>query len=56
VERASLRWFRRYLDEAKGVSLLQAQIDLAALAELRVGSDAAGALLVKLVDSREAAS
>ena len=37
VERAALRWFSRYLDEGKGVSLLRAQLALSALAELRVG-------------------
>jgi hypothetical protein len=37
LERAALRWFRRYLDEGKGVTLLRAQIALAALAELRAG-------------------
>jgi hypothetical protein len=37
VERAALRWFARYLDEGKGVSLLKAQVALAALAELRGG-------------------
>jgi hypothetical protein len=54
VERAALRWFQRYLDEGKGVSLLRAQIALAAVSELRTDSDAAGAILVKLVDSRVA--
>jgi len=34
VERAALWWFRRYLDEGKGVSLLRAQIALAALTDL----------------------
>jgi hypothetical protein len=37
LERAALRWFSRYLDEGKGVSLLKAQLALAALAELRAG-------------------
>jgi hypothetical protein len=37
VERAALRWFRRYLDEGKHVSLLNRQVALAALAELRAG-------------------
>jgi hypothetical protein len=32
-----LRWFGRYLDEGKGVSLLRAQCALAALGELRAG-------------------
>jgi hypothetical protein len=35
LERAALRWFGRYLDEGKGVSLLRAQCALAALGELR---------------------
>jgi hypothetical protein len=35
VERAALRWFARYLDEGKAVSLLKAQMALSALAELR---------------------
>jgi hypothetical protein len=30
-----LRWFGRFLDEATGVSLLKAQLALAALGELR---------------------
>jgi hypothetical protein len=37
VERAALRWFARYLDEGKEVSLLRAQLALAALADLRGG-------------------
>jgi hypothetical protein len=44
LERAALRWFRRYLDE-KEPSLLSAQIALAALSELGAGSDAAGGIL-----------
>jgi hypothetical protein len=36
-----LRWFGRYIDEGKGVTLLKAQLALAALAELRIGSDSA---------------
>ena len=52
VERAGLRWFSRYLDEGNGVTLLKAQIALAALADLRGGSDAAGAVLVKLLEGR----
>jgi hypothetical protein len=39
VERAALRWFARYLDEGKGVTLLKAQIALAALGDLRRGDD-----------------
>jgi hypothetical protein len=31
VERAALRWFGRYLDEGKGVSLLKAQVAPSAL-------------------------
>jgi len=37
VERAALRWFARYLDEGKGVSLFGAQLAIAALAGLRSG-------------------
>jgi hypothetical protein len=37
VERAALRWFRRWLEEGKDVSLFRAQVALAALAELRAG-------------------
>jgi hypothetical protein len=37
VERAALRWFARYLDEGKSVSLLNAQVAWSALAELRAG-------------------
>jgi hypothetical protein len=37
LERAALRWCRRYLDEGKGVSLLKVQLALSALAGLRVG-------------------
>jgi hypothetical protein len=37
LEGAALRWFARYLDEGKAVSLLKAQLALSALAELRVG-------------------
>ena len=50
VERAALRWFSRYLDEGKGVSLLSAQLAVSALAELRVGERAAAAkMLTELV-------
>ena len=52
VERAALRWFARYLDEGKDVTMLKAQIALAALGELRARSDAAGRILVDLVDGR----
>jgi hypothetical protein len=48
-----LRWFGRYLDEAKGVSLLKAQLALAALAELRSGErEAAQRLLLELTRQR----
>jgi hypothetical protein len=47
VERAALRWFRRYLDEGKGVSLLKAQIALSALSELRAGEPEQAAKLLK---------
>jgi ubiquinone/menaquinone biosynthesis C-methylase UbiE len=36
-ERAALRWLIRYLTEGKAVSLLNAQVALSALAELRAG-------------------
>ena len=50
LERAALRWFSRYLDEGKGVSLLKAQLALSALAELRVGErEAAAKMLTELV-------
>jgi DNA-binding GntR family transcriptional regulator len=50
VERAVLRWFVRYLDEGKGVTLLNAQMALAALAELRAGEpERAAKLLMELV-------
>ena len=49
VERAALRWFSRYLDEGKAVSLLKAQVALSALAELRNGEhEQAAKLLVEL--------
>jgi hypothetical protein len=49
LERAALRWFRRYLDEGKGVTLLKAQLALSALAELRAGErDTAAKLLAEL--------
>lgn len=44
--------FARYLDEGEGVTLLRAQIALAALADLRGGGDAAVGVLTNLVDSR----
>jgi hypothetical protein len=50
IERAALRWFARYLDEGKGISLLKAQLALSALAELRAGErEAAAKMLVELV-------
>jgi hypothetical protein len=46
LERAALRWFRRYLDEGKDTTLLNAQIALSALAAPGGPShDAAAALL-----------
>ena len=48
-ERAATRWFSRYLDEGKDVSLLKAHQALAALSELRSGEGAAAAkLLIEL--------
>jgi predicted lysophospholipase L1 biosynthesis ABC-type transport system permease subunit len=38
LERAALRWFARYLDEGKAVSLLRARLALSVLADLRVAS------------------
>jgi FlaA1/EpsC-like NDP-sugar epimerase len=47
LERAALRWYRRWLDEGKSVSLLNAQVVLAALSELRAGQpEQARALLM----------
>jgi hypothetical protein len=34
LERAALRWFSRYIDEGKGVSLLNAQLVLSALGRI----------------------
>jgi hypothetical protein len=49
-ERAALRWLARYLRDGKDVTLLKAQLALAALAELRTGSrEAAAKLLTELV-------
>jgi hypothetical protein len=49
LERAALRWFCRYLEEGKAVSLLKAQLALSALAELRVGErEAAAKMLTEL--------
>jgi hypothetical protein len=46
-ERAALRWHARYVSQASP-SLLTAQIALAALAELRAGSEAAKRVLHEL--------
>jgi hypothetical protein len=49
-ERAALRWLGRYVTESRGVSLLKAQLALAALAEMRTGErKAASKLLTELV-------
>jgi hypothetical protein len=48
-ERAAVRWLSRYLTEGKNVSLLKAQLALAALSELRAGErEAAAQMLTKL--------
>jgi hypothetical protein len=53
LERAALRWFRRYLDESRDVSLLQTQIALAALGRIgRSDHDQAAATLAAM--AREA--
>jgi hypothetical protein len=50
LERAALRWLSRYIDEGKAVSLLNAQLAVSALAELRAGErEAAAKLLIELV-------
>lgn len=46
-ERTALRWLARYVTEA-GPSLLDAQIALAALSDLRSGSERAKTILVEL--------
>jgi hypothetical protein len=46
-ERAALRWHARFVTEASP-SLLRAQIALAALSELRAGSETAKKLLLEL--------
>ena len=46
-ERAALRWHSRYVSEASP-SLLLAQIALAALVELRAGSEPAKKVLIEL--------
>jgi len=49
LERAALRWFARYLDEGRDVTLLKAQLAVAALGELRADEwDAAAKLLTDL--------
>jgi hypothetical protein len=45
-ERAALRWPARYVTEGKMVSLLKAQLALAALAELRAGEREAAAEII----------
>jgi hypothetical protein len=50
IERAALRWLARYVTEGKAVSLLKAQLALAALSELRVGErEAATKMLMELM-------
>ena len=50
VSTAALRWLGRYVTEGKDVSLLKAQLALAALSELRSGQgDAAAKLLTELL-------
>jgi hypothetical protein len=44
-----LRWFVRYLDEARAVSLLKVQLALTALAELRAGEHEAAAKLLTVL-------
>ncbi len=49
-DRAALRWLARYVTEGKAVSLLKAQMALAALSELRTGGrEAAAKMLAELV-------
>ena len=48
-DRAALRWLARYVAEGKAVSLLKAQLALAALSELRTGErEAAAKMLTEL--------
>lgn len=47
-ERAALRWHARYVAEGQGVTLMNAQIALVALAD---GGNPARALLMRLADS-----
>jgi hypothetical protein len=56
LERAALRWFRRWLDESDNVTMLNAQIALVSLAELRSGGDAAAGILASLIDKSAAAA
>jgi hypothetical protein len=53
-ERAALRWYERFLAERQP-TLLQAQVALAALGELRGGSRVASKVLVKLSARKQAA-
>jgi hypothetical protein len=46
LKRAALRWFTRYLEEVKGVSLLKAHLALSALAELRAEEREAAAKML----------
>ncbi len=49
-DRAALRWLGRYVTEGKAVSLLKAQLAVAALAELRAGErEHAARLLTGLI-------
>jgi hypothetical protein len=49
-DRAALRWLGRYVTEGKALSLLKAQVALAALSDLRAGErEAAAKLLTELV-------
>jgi hypothetical protein len=52
LERAALRWFRRYLDEGKNVTVMNAQIVLAALAALGGPSHDAAASVIAGAGSR----
>jgi hypothetical protein len=49
LERAALRWFRRYLEESKDVTLLRAQLALTALAAFGGSSHDAAASVLKNV-------
>lgn len=52
LERAALRWFSRYLDEGEGVSRLEAQLALSALAELRADEREAAVKLLATLAGR----